>query len=352
MSAAKPTRESWADGDIYGVSVPVERASVVLLPVPFDATTSYGRGTVDGPRAIVQASTQVDLYDVETGQPYQAGIVMLSENEDIRAWNETAQAAARVVVDAGEDSDAAAPRVARARDQVNTLCTRLQEWVEAETERWLDAGKIVGLVGGDHSVSYGAIAAHARRYPDMGILHVDAHADLRHAYQGFTWSHASIMENVVRRIPSVSRLVQVGIRDLCEEESERIQASDGRIRTSFDTQLTNERFEGATWGQQVARIVDDLPRDVFVSFDVDGLDPTLCPHTGTPVPGGLSFQEASYLIGAVARSGRRIVGFDLVEVAPDPDGSEWDGNVGARLLYKLIGWTLRSRSATSGGESS
>ncbi len=220
--------------------------------------------------------------------------------------------------------------------------------MESEVERWLAAGKIVGLLGGDHSVSYGAIAAHARRYPGCGILHIDAHADLRHEYQGFTWSHASIMENVIRRLPEVARLVQVGIRDLCDEEAARIEDSGGRIRTHFDTVLTRERFDGVTWGTQVQRIIDELPNDVFVSFDIDGLDPTLCPHTGTPVPGGLTFQQATYLIGAVARSGRRIIGFDLVEVAPGPDDSEWDGNVGARLVYKLVGWTLRSQSTSTG----
>ena len=112
-----------------------------------------------------------------------------------------------------------------------------------------------------------------------------------------------------------------------------------------DARLAQARFEGEPWAAAVRRIVEPLPRDVYVSFDVDGLDPTLCPHTGTPVPGGLSFQEAAALVGGIVRSGRRIVGFDLVEVAPDPEGGEWDGNVGARLLYKLVGWMLRSQQA-------
>ncbi len=116
-----------------------------------------------------------------------------------------------------------------------------------------------------------------------------------------------------------------------------------RIVTWFDPDLARERNQGMTWGEQVDRAIANLPNTVSVSFDVDGLDPALCPHTGTPVPGGLHFNEASYLVGALARSGRRIVGFDLVEVAPGPDGDEWDGNVGARLLYKLIGWMLRSQ---------
>jgi agmatinase len=214
--------------------------------------------------------------------------------------------------------------------------------VYATVKGLLAMGKSIALVGGDHSTPFGAIRAVAEAHPGVGILHVDAHADLRDAYEGFTYSHASIMHNVMTRIGGVARLVQVGIRDFCEDESEMIAKSNGRIRTHFDAELAARRFEGATWKECVERIIADLPERVYVSFDIDGLDPTLCPHTGTPVPGGLSFPEASYLVGAVARSGRRIVGVDVNEVVPGPDGDEWDGNVGARLLYKMIGWMLRS----------
>jgi agmatinase len=154
------------------------------------------------------------------------------------------------------------------------------------------------------------------------------------------------MYNVVHRIPEVGRLVQVGIRDLAEAEHAVIQGSGGRVVAHFEAALRSRMLAGDTWAARCEAIVADLPADVYVSFDIDGLDPTLCPHTGTPVPGGLSFAEATYLLGAVVRSGRRIVGFDLTEVAPGPDGDEWDANVGMRLLYKLIGWTLVSRGIT------
>ena len=148
------------------------------------------------------------------------------------------------------------------------------------------------------------------------------------------------MDNVLR-LDGVATIVQVGIRDFCEEEYERISSSGGRVRTFFDVQLAAARSRGG-FGDAIGTAVQALPESVYVSFDIDGLDPSLCPHTGTPVPGGLSFHEASALLGAVARSGRRIVGFDLNEVAPGDD-DEWDANVGARLLYKLIGWTLVSQ---------
>jgi agmatinase len=336
-----PNAAAAGDG-VFGLPSDLEAARVVLVPVPFEATTSYGGGAADGPRAILAASRQVDLFDIETGRPYEQGIVMLPEPAAWRTWSEEAQALARRIRDQhalGID-DAA---LSRDQQQADALCARLNAALEAQVEELFARGKIVGTVGGDHGAVFGSIAAHAKRYPGLGILHFDAHADLRHAYEGFAWSHASILGNVVRLLPGVARLVQVGIRDLCEEESDLIRDSGGRIRTYFDAELARDRFEGATWAQQCSRIVGDLPSTVYVSFDVDGLDPALCPHTGTPVPGGLSFAEASYLLGQVARSGRRLVGFDLVEVAPDPAGGEWDANVGARLLYKLIGWALASK---------
>jgi agmatinase len=236
------------------------------------------------------------------------------------------------------------PALVASAASVDAYMERMNGWVRSTVELLLSRGKIVGTIGGDHSVSFGAIEAHARRHPGLGLLHVDAHADLREAFEGFAWSHASILHNVMARIPAVSKLVQVGIRDLCEEEADEIASSGGRIQTFFDAELAEARFAGETWGAQVQRMIEPLPRDVYVTFDIDGLDPALCPHTGTKVPGGLSFQMATSLVAAVARSGRRIVGFDLTEVVPATDGSEWDENVGARILYKLIGWTLRSRA--------
>jgi agmatinase len=180
--------------------------------------------------------------------------------------------------------------------------------------------------------------AHLATYPEMGVLHIDAHADLRAAYEGFAWSHASIMRNLIERT-EISRLVQVGLRDVTPSEAQLISEAHGRIVALYDGDLAEAVLAGAPFSTVVARAIDALPRDVYVSFDIDGLDPSLCPNTGTPVPGGLSFHQACALLAGITRSGRRLVGFDLVEVAPGPDG-EWDGNVGARILYKLCGHAL------------
>jgi agmatinase len=228
---------------------------------------------------------------------------------------------------------------------VDRIGEELNHWVEAHAAEILERGKLCALVGGDHATPFGAIRAHARRYPGLGILHVDAHADLRPAYEGFTWSHASILRNVAERIDGVARIVQVGIRDYSEEERDFILGSRGRIQTLFDLDWADARHSGQNLKALVRRTLSELPREVYVTFDVDGLDPSLCPNTGTPVPGGLSWNEATLWLDELVRSGRRVVGFDLNEVAPaagSDAGAGWDENVGARLLYRLIGLALKS----------
>jgi agmatinase len=334
-----PAAAALPGSGIFGLPHTEAEAALVLVPVPFEATTSYGGGTARGPEAILGASRQVDLFDVETGRPYERGMHLTTAPEEIERIGRTARATAAPVIAAGGAGKD--PALLRATAEVNEACGRLNAWLEERVSGLLAAGKQVGVLGGDHSVSLGSLAAHARRFPGMGVLHFDAHADLRVAYEGFTYSHASIMYNAAERLPEISRFVQVGLRDLSEDEHAYAARSGGRIVQHHDAALARARLEGEPWSAQVKRILEPLPHDVYVSFDIDALDPALCPHTGTPVPGGLSFQEAAYLVAAVRRTGRRLVGFDLVEVAPNPSGGdEWDGNVGARLLYKLAGWTL------------
>jgi len=327
---------------LFGLPSNPEAAQVVVIPVPWEATVSYGSGTADGPAAVLKASRQVDLLDRETGRPYEAGIAMLPISAEVRAWSDEARRRALPVIEAGGPGDD--PELRAAVAAVDGLGERLNAWLHGETRRWLDAGKLVGVLGGDHSAPYGAIRAIADKHPGMAVLHVDAHADLRRAYEGFHWSHASIMFNVVADLPSVSRLVQIGIRDYSDEEDALIRANPERIVTYFDPDLRKQLFDGDPWTRIALRVVAQLPKDVYLSVDVDGLDPALCPNTGTPVLGGLSFPEACHLMRLIVESGRRIVGFDLCEVAPEPGGrSEWDGNVGARVLYKEIGFALMSR---------
>ena len=330
-----------ADGaGIYGLPHTPAEAKVVVIPVPFEATTSYGGGTSRGPAAVFDASKQVDLFDRETGRPYEAGIAMLDVPKKIVRWNREAKAIAAPVIARGGAFD----RKSRAAaEKVNAFSEKMNEWVYAQTLALLVQRKMPVVLGGDHSVPFGAIRAYGDHYPGMGILHLDAHADLRDAYEGFTWSHASIFNNVMTKLPQVGKLVQVGVRDLGHAEAAMIERSRGRIVTFFDADVAARKERGENFASIADEIVEELPDDVYLSWDIDGLDPTLCPGTGTPVPGGLSWHEAVGLLRAIHRAGKRIVGLDLCEVSPGE--SEWDANVGARLLYKMIGYALMTRAS-------
>ncbi len=333
-----------ASGDgIFGLPVSPDQAKVVIVPVPFDATTSYSAGTARGPAAVFEASFQVDLFDPETGKPYEQGIAMLPVPEDIAAWNAEARALAEPILAAG--GAGTDPRLQERLARVNEICGRLNDRVHGQVAHLLDQGKMPVVLGGDHAVPFGAFRAYAEKFPGLGILHFDAHYDLRPAYEGFQWSHASIMNNALERVPGIARIVHVGIRDFSEEEHRISRDSGGRSIPYLEHTLRDRMDQGETWRTIVDEIAGRLPPKVYVSFDIDGLDPALCPGTGTPVPGGLSFHEATSLIAAVVRRGRRIVGCDLCEVAPSPGDSEWNANVGARLLYKMIGYALKSQGS-------
>jgi agmatinase len=341
-----PDGAAIGDG-IYGLPHGPEDAATVLIPVPWEATVSYGGGTAGGPAAILAASRQVDLFDIEAGSPWQGGIALLPAPDDVVAWNTAARRLALPVLDAGGANPAlpADDDLRRRAAAVDRFAEQVHEWVAATAATWLDRDRLVGVIGGEHSCPLGLIRESTARHPGLGILHLDAHADLRPAYEGFRWSHASIMRNVIEELPAVAAVAQVGIRDFSAGEYAFIKAQGPRIRTWFDPDLRRRLHDGEPWVALAREIVSALPASVHVSFDIDGLDPSLCPHTGTPVPGGLSFPEAVTLLRILVESGRRVASFDLCEVAPDPAGvSEWDGNVGARLLYKLIGFALQSRS--------
>lgn len=341
MTTFDPDAAAAAGTGIFGLPTAPEKARVVIVPVPFEATTSYGGGTSNGPAAVFEASKQVDLFDHDTGRPYEAGIAMEPFSQQVLDWNAEAKGLAAPIIEAGGDIEGD-ENLEASLARVNEIGDLLNEWVSWRSRELLQMDKMPIVLGGDHSVPFGSIRAYAERYPGLGILHLDAHADLREAYEGFTWSHASIFHNVMTRIDGIDKLVQVGIRDLSNRENAMIESSDGRIVAFFDSDLASTKEEGVPFGRIADEIVKRLPDNVYLSWDIDGLDPTLCPTTGTPVPGGLSWNEAIGLLRALLRAGKRIVGFDLCEVAPGE--TEWDANVGARLLYKMIGFALKSQA--------
>lgn len=326
-------------GNLFGLPFTPESASTVIVPAPWEVTVSYHSGTARGPKGILEASTQVDLARREIPDAWKLGISMLPFPQDIyEQSNELRELAARHIkkLEAGEKLQPADPAVTR----INEACEHFNGYIKSVTHKWLKEGKSVGLLGGDHSTPIGFLRALAEQYDRFGILQIDAHADLRKAYEGFTYSHASIMFNALK-LPAVSRLVQVGIRDYCDEELKVIERSMGRVATWFDEDLKAQLYEGKTWSALSDKIIKELPQNVYISFDIDGLNPKLCPNTGTPVAGGIEFEQAVYLIAKLVRSGRKIIGFDLCEVSPGQD--DWDANVGARLLYHLCNWMAVSQ---------
>ncbi|MDY6939266.1 MAG: agmatinase family protein [Cyanobacteriota bacterium] len=328
-----PNGISRPNGCFFGLPYSVEEAKIVFLPVPWDVTTSYGSGAAEGCQAILDASLQVDLYDFDLPHAWKIPRGTLPIDREIRDRSATLQPQAQSVIAhlnrGGNVTDAA---ISAQLQTIDRASTDLNDWVYERSQTLLAQDKLIGLVGGDHSVPRGLMAALADRHGEYGILQIDAHADLRQAFEGFTDSHASIMYNALQ-LQAVTHLVQVGVRDLCEEEFQRAE-DDPRVVMFDDWQLKANEYQGVSWHQQCEAIVAELPQNVYISFDIDGLDPRFCPNTGTPVPGGLEFERAIYLIQMLVRGGKTIISFDLCEVAPGKS-DEWDGNIGARLLYKL-----------------
>jgi len=340
LAAFDPNGMGDANGNIFGLPFDCNEANLVILPVPWEVTVSYRAGTANAPEAIHEASLQVDLFDPFVKDAWKLGIAMKEVNLDIMGKSNLLRQKAEYYIGqlANGSSASKNPELLAIQSELNREGQKLNEWVKNESLELLKQNKIVALLGGDHSTPLGLMQALAERNTAFGILHIDAHADLREAYEGFEFSHASIMYNAIK-IQQISHLVQVGIRDFCEAELGLIQ-SDKRITAFFDRDIKHQQYEGSNWATICDKIIDILPEKVYLSFDIDGLDPKLCPNTGTPVPGGLELEQAIYLIEKLVYSGRTIIGFDLNEVAPGED--EWDANVGARLLYRLSNMCLVS----------
>jgi len=336
-----PNAKASAKDGIYGLPFNENEAQVVFIPVPWDVTTSYQAGTSLGPKAILAASEQIDFFDLDFVDAYQAGFFMQKESAKIKKLNREGRLLAKKIIAADDGILAQNKILQKNLIRVNALCEDLNKEIYKQTKKNLDKNKIFVVVGGDHATPFGAIKAYAEKYPKLGILHFDAHSDTRNAYMGFTNSHASIMHNVMEKIPGVSKLIQVGIRDFCEQEF-TYTSDHKKIEVYFDQTLARRKMSGENFQKIAKEIISQLPEHVYISFDIDGLDPRFCPNTGTPVPGGLDYQEVMMIINELVRSGKKLVGFDLVEVAPNQKdkSNEWDANVAMRLLYKMTSASL------------
>jgi agmatinase len=277
-----------------------ETSRVVVVPVPFDATTCYRPGTREGPQAIIDASRNLELYDTELrSNPCDVGIHTL-----------------------------------RAIEPVMGNAAAMTNRIEQVTGHLLDQGKFVATLGGDHSISIGVIRAFAARHPHMSVLQIDAHTDLRDAYEENPLSSATIMRRVLDVCPHTA---QVGMRSISEAEMRLIEERQLPLWLASD--IAARGFRGdRSW---VDEVVASLGDEVYVTFDIDAFDPSLVPGTGTPEPGGMGWYEVMDLLSAVAAN-RKIIGFDVVELSPLVEG-HISPVVAAKLVYKLIGLALPER---------
>jgi agmatinase len=327
-----PSDVGQINGNIFGLPFDYATANLIIIPVPWEVTVSYGAGTANAPQRILDASPQLDLFDFDNPDGWKQGIFMMEIPQDMLDKNKYYRQQAATIIERLEQGKPLtdAPNLTSLLREINQACETVNNWLFDKSQQAIADRKSVAVIGGDHSSPLGYMQSLANSYSGYGILHIDAHADLRNAYEGFEFSHASIMYNAMK-LPQISKLVQVGLRDICHDEVSTIDESNNRIVAYYDPIIKQKLYSGINWIDLCKEIVSHLPRYVYVSFDADGLDPKLCSNTGTPVPGGLELEQAFCLIREVVNSGRKIIGFDVCEVGD----AEWDGNVGARIVLKL-----------------
>jgi agmatinase len=335
LSQFDPNAVGNPNNNIFSLPFSQDDARLVILPVPWEVTVSYMAGTARAPEHIFNASLQVDLFDRDYKDAWKQGFFMMPCDKKVLMKSDYLRKEAELYINYISQGEVVADNkfMCKTLKEINEGSNFLNSWVYEQTKGLLAEGKLVGLLGGDHSTPLGFYKAIGEKYGEFGILHIDAHCDLRKAYEGFKYSHASVMYNAMEEMSQLTKLVQVGVRDFCDEEFDYMVASEGRAITYFDKDIKERQYVGETWKSIADEIVNHLPQNVFISLDIDGLDPKLCPHTGTPVPGGFETEQVFYLFKRILETGKKLLGFDLVEVGVSR--SEWDENVGARCLLKL-----------------
>ena len=344
LSDFDPNSVGNPNNGIFGLPFTEEDAKLVLLPVPWEVSVSYKAGTARAAEHICKASLQVDLIDDDIRDGWKQGIFMRELDKNILLKSDYLRKDAELYINYISQGEIVSDSkfMCKVSREINEGADFLNQWVYEQAKELLDAGKLVGLVGGDHSTPLGFYKAIAEKHGNFGILQIDAHCDLREAYENFKYSHASIMYNALKEVPQVEKLVQIGTRDYSLSEVDYINNSNGRVVTYFDKEIKERGYEGETWQKIADEIVSHLPQKVYISFDIDGLDPKLCPNTGTPVQGGFETQQIYYLFRKILQSGRHLIGFDLNEVGISTN--EWDENVGARVLFKLCNLLIASNN--------
>ncbi len=278
-----------------GYDSKIDRARILILPIPYEQTVSYRPGTREGPRAIITASQEVETYDEELDQEtYRIGIHTLRELE---------------------------PIMSGPQEMIASVQKRASELLKQE--------KFLVTLGGEHSLSLGLVQAFKEKYPSASVLQLDAHADLRDTYQGTPFSHASVMH----RIQEIAPTVQVGVRSLSREESQFIQERELPVYFARDTR------GGDDW---MKKAIGKLSPQVYLTIDLDALDPSIMPSVANPEPGGLTWEQILRFLRLLSIN-REIIGFDVMELCPIP-GNIAPDFLAAKLIYRLIGYIFSDKS--------
>ncbi|MFT4202707.1 MAG: arginase family protein [Chitinophagaceae bacterium] len=330
--------------NIFGLPFSEDDARLVIQPVPWEATVNIYPGTARCITSIMRHSIHLDLWWKDHPNLWKQGIHIRESNQKILLKSDYLRKEAELLVGytccgkAVCDNDF----MQRNLKEINAGSAYLNTWVYDHTKTILDKGKLAALLGGDHSICFGFVQALSEIHADFGILQIDAHCDLRKNFEGFTYSHASIMRNILDSFPQVSKLVQVGIRDFCEEECSYLHANTDRVKTFFDEDLNDRLDLGESWSAIARSIVDELPQQVYISFDIDGLKPYYCPSTNMPIVGGLEYNQLKTIFKLMKKAGKTIIGFDLCEIGNGRIGT--DAQVGAYILWDLCNQILHSNS--------
>ena len=328
-------------GLLFGLPYTIEEASLVIIGVPWEVTVTYKGGTSNTPEQVLLASNQIDLFHPELGTPWQKGIAWDPSLMFLKKHSNNYSPIARQYFDVLERTGADPNRspellnVAKNLDVANNMMlTKVKESIQ----KHLDAGKLIGLVGGEHTISIGAVHAIADSKP-ISVLHLDAHADMRKSYAGMKYTHASAMYHISEH-SNVRSITSVGIRSMSPAEFEAISQKE-KVFLFTAHKLWTNLFAGISWEKLVDNIISTIEADdVYITFDIDVLEPSLCPSTGTPVPGGLSYAHTTFLIKQLVKKGKRIIGFDIVE-----GGNKFSFEIDliVNLLFDLSCWTIHSQ---------
>ncbi|MBT5954825.1 agmatinase [bacterium] len=334
-----PSDVGLVNSNIFGLDFEYDSSNIIILPVPWDVTTSYRRGAAKGPEALKNTSCQIEIFDEYLGNAWRAGIYFEEAPIEWASRNDTLSKISTKVISGLENGDDLAVHKTDLK-YINKISDIFFSDISKRIRDVKRDGKCVVGVGGDHSVSEAFIDVTAEMQDTFSILHLDAHLDLRQNYEGFHRSHASVMFNCLQKNDGLN-LVQVGARDFSEEEFNYVKKFQKNIAIFSDRTIKHSLYNGKTWHDICLDILKQCKEKLYITFDIDVLVPGLCPDTGTPVPGGLSVEHIFYLVEMLVKEGKTIVGADLVEISGKANTINMI--VASRVLYKLCGYMARSQ---------